>query len=350
MIYKYYTYVYLDPRKPGKYAYLENGFGVDFDYEPFYIGAGKDNRMYNHLEMNKKDNNTIKKGKIKHIQEIGLNPIIFKIYESNNRKNALDIEKFLVKLIGRINNKTGCLSNMTDAGDGGDTLSNHLKKDEINKKVREAKERRTNKILNEIKNIDKDLMLSIYNENLSLEDTRKKYNKNKGTKFTVKSLRIWLKDNNIKRYIKNFKEISEEHFLKNNKILIELLNANISVNATIIKYNEMFDTKFDSFLLNTYCKKYNIKRPKYKSQPNKLNDSFIIDLYFLNFTIYDIMKEYNMIFNTNYSSVPFRQRLNLLNFPNNGAGRGMTKAYKEKLNFIIENQHKKKEFYDKIFW
>jgi hypothetical protein len=41
----FYVYAYLDPRKPGKYVYGE----YVFDYGPFYIGKGFDNRMYIHL-------------------------------------------------------------------------------------------------------------------------------------------------------------------------------------------------------------------------------------------------------------------------------------------------------------
>ena len=38
----YYTYVYLDNRKPGLHSYCGlNNRRFVFDYEPFYIGKGK---------------------------------------------------------------------------------------------------------------------------------------------------------------------------------------------------------------------------------------------------------------------------------------------------------------------
>ena len=44
----FYVYVYLDPRKPGDYIYGE----YHFDYEPFYVGKGRYNRLYIHLKKN----------------------------------------------------------------------------------------------------------------------------------------------------------------------------------------------------------------------------------------------------------------------------------------------------------
>lgn len=43
---KFYVYVYLDPRKPGKYKYGE----YEFDYEPFYVGKGTGRRIRNHFK------------------------------------------------------------------------------------------------------------------------------------------------------------------------------------------------------------------------------------------------------------------------------------------------------------
>ena len=41
----YYVYAYLDTRKPGHFIYQN----YKFEYEPFYIGKGRANRLYKHL-------------------------------------------------------------------------------------------------------------------------------------------------------------------------------------------------------------------------------------------------------------------------------------------------------------
>jgi len=43
---RFYVYVYLDPRKPGNYTYGD----YHFDYEPFYVGKGCDDRLNDHLK------------------------------------------------------------------------------------------------------------------------------------------------------------------------------------------------------------------------------------------------------------------------------------------------------------
>jgi hypothetical protein len=108
----YYVYVYLDPRKPGNHQY-EN---YEFDYEPFYVGKGSNNRAWDHLKGNKY--NPYLCNKIRNIQKINCSPIVM-IYEKMSSENeAFDIEMDMIKSIGRTNLKTGSLCNLTDGGDG----------------------------------------------------------------------------------------------------------------------------------------------------------------------------------------------------------------------------------------
>ena len=124
---RFYVYIYLDPRRSGSYQYNE----FQFNYEPFYVGIGVNNRYRYHISKAKRLSyndiknknfigNSLKLYKIKKIiKETNKEPIVLKLKENLNRGNALDLEIKLIKNIGRINIKTGILTNMTDGGDGG---------------------------------------------------------------------------------------------------------------------------------------------------------------------------------------------------------------------------------------
>lgn len=107
----YYVYVYLDPRKPGNFIYDEFEFG----YEPIYVGKGTKSRLLRHLK--EKVRNPIKINKINKIRKEGKNPIILKIIDKISNEYSLEIEKRLIKKIGRINKKTGPLTNCTEGGE-----------------------------------------------------------------------------------------------------------------------------------------------------------------------------------------------------------------------------------------
>lgn len=115
-----YIYIYLDPRKPGKYKYGK----YKFEYEPFYVGKGKNNQLYKHLKCAFKNNkfagnNRLKYNKIKKIiREINSNPIIIKYFEFLSEGETFKLEKDLISSIGRIDLKTGPLTNLTDGGQG----------------------------------------------------------------------------------------------------------------------------------------------------------------------------------------------------------------------------------------
>lgn len=103
----FYVYAHLDPRKPGNYKYGD----YQFDFEPFYIGKGKNGRMGN-------TSNPIVVNKETKLIKLGLNPIRIKIVENISEYEAFNIEILLISLIGRLTMKSGPLANITAGGDG----------------------------------------------------------------------------------------------------------------------------------------------------------------------------------------------------------------------------------------
>ena len=117
---KYYVYVYLDPRKPGKYQY--SGLDFSFLFEPFYVGKGKNFRDIQHLVESKRPStlkrNLHKNNKINSIFKNGLEPIIIRVLENLSETDSLNFEIYIINKIGRSDIKTGPLSNHTNGGDG----------------------------------------------------------------------------------------------------------------------------------------------------------------------------------------------------------------------------------------
>lgn len=128
---KYYVYALLDPRKPGQFKY--DGINVFFNYEPYYIGKGTKNRISGHFTesgLNESKNyNKIKYYKIKNIISAGFDPKIYFIIINNEltAESALELESNYIKKLGRIDLKTGILSNLTDGWDDNKQMSSCLK-------------------------------------------------------------------------------------------------------------------------------------------------------------------------------------------------------------------------------
>lgn len=108
----FYVYIYLDPRKPGEYFYED----LKFDFEPFYVGKGKGNRIFRHTYLFKDEVNNYKINKIKKIKSLKLNPIILKLVDNLNETMAFEKEKEIILKIGRLEN--GPLVNFSDGGEG----------------------------------------------------------------------------------------------------------------------------------------------------------------------------------------------------------------------------------------
>lgn len=140
---RFYVYIYLNPLKSGIFEYPIGKNKIIFLFEPFYVGKGKDNRLYNHLnrakkiilqeiEVNKKQSNNYKLNIIKKILKNNLEPIIFKLQNNLNEKTAYGLEKFYINLIGRLDKGLGPLTNLTEGGEG--TIS--LSKEAIIKRIK----------------------------------------------------------------------------------------------------------------------------------------------------------------------------------------------------------------------
>ncbi len=126
---KFYTYELWDPIKN----------------EPFYVGKGTNNPGYvRHSKHIKMANNTIKDTdpnrhkihRIKKILSLGYTPETKIVFETDIEEEALNKEIELIKLYGRRNLKTGCLTNLTPGGEGfTQEYFTQEKRDEISKRV-----------------------------------------------------------------------------------------------------------------------------------------------------------------------------------------------------------------------
>jgi hypothetical protein len=125
----YYVYALLDSRKPGTFCYvLENGKRASFDYEPFYIGKGKGNRMRVHVPTALLGvEQTFKARRIRRIVNQGFRVIEKRSIKVFDEKTAFNLERMLINAIGRFDLCNGPLCNLTDGGDGVPRLPSHVR-------------------------------------------------------------------------------------------------------------------------------------------------------------------------------------------------------------------------------
>jgi hypothetical protein len=111
----HYVYIYLNKLKPGKYNYGN----LYFEYEPFYVGKGKEDRYLFHLNKVKnkcKYSKNIKFNIIEDHINKGIEPIVLKLVENLTEDISLNLEKEIIIKIGRIDINTGPLVNRNDGG------------------------------------------------------------------------------------------------------------------------------------------------------------------------------------------------------------------------------------------
>jgi len=110
---RFYVYAYLDTKKQGKFKY-EN---FVFNFEPFYIGKGKDNRFLSHIK-DSENHNAPRHIRIRELKCQNLSPVVLIVKNYLNQNDAFELESSLIKLIGRLDKKQGPLLNCTDGGQG----------------------------------------------------------------------------------------------------------------------------------------------------------------------------------------------------------------------------------------
>ena len=149
----YYTYIYFDPSN---------------NYQPFYVGKGKNDRAWDHLRLDKR-NYFI--NKLKGMISKGIQPIIG-IYGGLDEEFAFFLEKELISHYGRRDIGTGCLCNMTDGGEG---FSGGRHTEESKRKIAES-----NRNLDYV-SIGKKVSIALTGKKLSPEHIEKIAAKKRGT-------------------------------------------------------------------------------------------------------------------------------------------------------------------------
>lgn len=132
----HYIYIYLDPRKPGKYQYPD--LNISLLFEPFYVGLGQNNRKFSHLENKKLQISSPKNAKLNKIinyTSFDIKDYILEIKSNLSYEEAIFQEKCFIKNIGRKDILTGPLTNLTDGGEGVCNMSKETKLKMSNSKL-----------------------------------------------------------------------------------------------------------------------------------------------------------------------------------------------------------------------
>lgn len=102
-----------------KNDFIVYAFHVPGSTEPFYVGKGHPGRPWEHFWKSKLEKcQTLFFKKLRALREKGIAPEIKIIVQGLTEDQAFELEKTLIKIWGRIDNHTGCLTNHTDGGEG----------------------------------------------------------------------------------------------------------------------------------------------------------------------------------------------------------------------------------------
>ena len=207
---EFYTYILLDPRKPGSYSYGD----YTFEFEPFYVGkGGLEDRYARHLSESKDiRNHNHKHKKIRKICKENLYPLEVKIKENISEQEALNLEIWLIWAIGRNDEVLGPLTNHTYGGEG---VSGYKHSEESKKKNSERNKGCNSPNFGKLVSKETRLKLSNINKGHGVsKETREKISKsNKGKFHTEETKYVW----SLLRFGHHVSKETREKISKSNK-------------------------------------------------------------------------------------------------------------------------------------
>lgn len=281
---KFYCYVYLDPRKVGRFTY---GDFVTFFYEPYYVGKGKGNRVYSHLQHTKvSKQNILRYIKIQKIRKSNFEPKDFIIFieENLNEEDSFNIETNIIKNIGRKELNNGPLVNFTNGGEGQSGRILSLREKEIRSINSSNRRYIFNRELNCTKLIKSDKLNIYLNEGWIL---------GRGDDFKIIARKSQLgkiiskesieKRSNSRRGIKQSKETIE----KRTKSFIGRLCIHLNDKKLYVKIDEVDEYYNQGWILGGIKNKLNKHKPNFKCWIKKNNIEMLIKNNLLEYYILD---------------------------------------------------------------
>lgn len=86
--------------------------------QPFYVGKGTGNRMYEHYRVRSRLTNPLLKNKLLKMDKEGKTVVYEKVLINADEEMAFAKERALISLHGRLIDRTGILCNLTEGGEG----------------------------------------------------------------------------------------------------------------------------------------------------------------------------------------------------------------------------------------